>query len=75
MKLSSIKARNEHKLRKMYYPTKASLNDVRQSKTSRRKHQRNVNGKEEELPQFPHVACDPNSIVIQGSSSSKEEQE
>ena len=63
------------KLRKKYYPN-ASLNDIRKSKTRRKKHRRDLDGKEYELVQLPHTAWDPNLIVIQeGSSSSDEEQD
>ena len=63
------------KLRKKYYPN-ASLNDIRKSKTRRKKHRRDLDGKEYELAQLPHTAWDPNLIVIQeGSSSSDEEQD
>ena len=63
------------KLRKMYYPN-ASLDDIRKSKTRRKKHRRDLDGKEYELAQLPHAAWDPNLIVIQeGSPSSDKEQE
>ena len=63
------------KLRKKYYPN-ASLDDIRKSKTKRKKHRRDLDGEEDELVQLPHTAWDPNSIVIQeGSSSSDEEQQ
>ena len=63
------------KLRKKYYPN-ASLNDIRESKTRRKKHRRDLDGKEYELAQLPHTAWDPNLNVIQeGSSSSNEEQD
>ena len=63
------------KVRKKYYPI-ASLNDIRKSKTRRKKCRRDLDGKEYELAQLPHAAWDPNLIVIQeGSSSSNEEQE
>ena len=63
------------KLRKKYYPN-ASLDDIRQSKTRRKKCRRDLDGGEDELPQLPCTAWDPYSIVIQdGSSSSNKEQE
>ena len=63
------------KLRKKYYPN-ASLNDIRKSKTRRKKHRRDLDSKEYELAQLPRTAWDPNLIVIQeGSSSSNKEQE
>ena len=63
------------KLRKKYYPN-TSLDDIRKSKTRRKKHRRDLDGKEYELAQLPHAAWDPNLIVIQeGSSSSNEEQD
>ena len=64
------------RLRKKYYPN-ASLDDMRKSKTRRKKHRRDLDGKEYELAQLPCAAWDPNLIVIQqeGSSSSNEEQD
>ena len=63
------------KLGKKYYPN-ASLNDIRKSKTRRKKHRRDLDGEEYEFTQLPHAAWDPNLIVIQeGSSSSDEEQD
>ena len=63
------------KFRKKYYPN-ASLDDIRKSKTRRKKHRRDLDGKEYELAQLPYTAWDPNLIVIQeGSSSSNEEQD
>ena len=64
------------KLRKKYYPN-ASLNDIRKSKTRRKKHRRDLDSKEYELAQLLHAVWDPNLIVIQqeGSSSSNEEQD
>ena len=64
------------KLRKKYYPN-ASLDDIRKSKTRRKKHRRDLDGKEYELVQLPRrAAWDPNLIVIhEGSSSSDEEQD
>ena len=63
------------KLRKKYYPN-ASLNDIRKSKTRRKKHRRELDGEEYELTQLPHTAWDPYLIVIQeGSPSSDEEQD
>ena len=62
-------------IRKKYYPN-SSLDAKRQSKTRRKKHRRDLDGEEEELPQLPHAVQDPNSIDIQeGSSSSNEEQQ
>ena len=53
-----------------------SKNDIRKSKTRRKKHRRDLDGKEYELAQLLHAAWDPNLIVIQeGSSISNEEQE
>ena len=58
-----------------YYPN-ASIDDIRKSKTRRKKHRRDLDCEEYELAQLPHAAWDPNLIVIQeGSSSSDEEQE
>ena len=63
------------RLRKKYYPN-ASLDDIRKSKTRRKKYRRDLDGKEYELAQLPHAAWDPNLIVIQeGSSSSDKEQD
>ena len=63
------------KLRKKYYPN-ASLDEIRKNKTRRKKHRRDLDGKEYELAQLPCAAWDPNLIVIQeGSSSSNEEQD
>ena len=62
---SSIEARNGHqplrvqpvmdKLKKKYYPN-ASLNDIRKSKTRRKKRRRDLDGEEHELAQLPHTA-------------------
>ena len=46
------------KLRKKYYPN-ASLNDIRKSKTRRKKHRRELDGEEYELAQLPHAAVGP----------------
>ena len=63
------------KLRKKCY-LNASLNNIRKSKTRRKKHRRDLEGREDELVQLPYAAWDPNSIDIQdGSSSSNQEQE
>ena len=63
------------KLRKKYYPN-ASLDDIRKSKTRRKKCRRDLDGKEYELAQLPHAAWDPNLIFMQeGSSNSDKEQE
>ena len=63
------------KLRKKYYPN-ASFDDIRKSTTRRKKHRRDLDGKEYELAQYPHAVWDPNLIVIQeGLSSSNEEQD
>ena len=70
---SSIKARNGHQplraqswisSRKKNYPN-ASLNDIRKSKTRRKKHRRDLDGEEDEFAQLPHAAWDPNLIVTQ----------
>ena len=71
----TIKGAVMDKLRKKYYAN-ASLNDIRKSKTRRKKQGIELDGKEYELAQLPHAAWDPNLIVIQeGSSSSDEEQD
>ena len=63
------------KLRKKYYPN-ASLDDIRKSKTRRKKHRRELDGNEYEMVQLPHAVWDPNLIVIQeGSSGSNKEQD